>query len=222
MDQKWVNYYDQFAKEHSDPVAQSGYVIGDDKALDQSVFDDWVAFIQSYLAVSSDHYFLDVGCGSGLFLKRFAHFTSRLYGVDPAVAQIKNARSNCPHAYLRVGSAVDAAFENIEFDVIICNSVFLCFPSMAYARDAVCHFLSISSDSAKIWIGDLPIPTNAMREDGDYRRTGLTTKLGTQHYPPRFMENLCRGLGVRGTYVKQLVNKETATYRYDWLVEKKS
>jgi hypothetical protein len=92
---------------------------------------------------------------------------------------------------------------------------------MSHARDAVSHFLSISSDDAKIWIGDLPLPTAEMLEDGDYRRTGLTTKLGTQHYPPGFMTDLCRELGVAGTYIQQVVNKASASFRYDWLIEKK-
>ena len=69
----------------------------------------------------------------------------------------------------------------------------------------------------------MPLPTPEMREGGGYRRTGITTKLETQHYPPSFMERLCRDLGVNYTYVKQEVEgKVTAAYRYDWLIEKKS
>jgi len=221
MDPKWVDYYDRFARLYANPAAQSGYV-ADDRPLDERVFDGWVEYIQQYFSVSSDHYLLDVGCGSGLFLKRFALYTPRLFGVDPSAEQIANARLNCPIAHLRIGTAVDAAFSNIRFDRIICNSVFLCFPALPYAREAIVHFLSISSDQAKIWIGDLPLPTTEMRQDGEYRRTGLTTKLGTQHYPPSFMEALCKDFGVRYTYVKQVVNKASAAFRYDWLIEKKS
>ena len=221
MDHKWVDYYDQFARLHTEPAAQSGYVYNDNQTIDQSVFDDWIEFIQGYLAISPDHYLLDVGCGSGLFLKRFTRYTTHVFGVDPARAQLENARLNCPIASLRIGSAVDAAFGNILFDRIVCNSVFLCFPSMFAARDAVSHLLSISSNQAKIWIGDLPLPTPEMREDSEFRRIGLTSKLGTQHYPPAFMKDLCQELGVAGTYVKQVVNKVSAAYRYDWLIEKR-
>jgi SAM-dependent methyltransferase len=221
MDQKWVDYYDQFARIYTEPEAQSGYVTSNNVTLDQSVFDGWIEHIQGHLRVSQDHYFLDVGCGSGVFLKRFARYTSHLFGVDPAPTQIDNARSNCPAAQLRVGSALDAGFGNIRFDRIICNSVFLCFPTMSHARNAISHFLSISSGRAKIWIGDLPLPTAEMREDGEYRRTGLTTKLGTQHYPPQFMEKLCAEFHVTGNYIKQVVNKASAAFRYDWLIEKK-
>jgi SAM-dependent methyltransferase len=221
MDPKWVDYYGRFARIYTEPEAQSGYVTSNNTTLDQSVFDSWIEYIQGYFGVSPDHYLLDVGCGSGVFLKRFARYTSHLFGVDPAAAQIENARSNCPAAHLRIGSAVDAGFGDIRFDRIICNSVFLCFPTISHARDAISHFLSISSNRAKIWIGDLPLPTAEMREDGEYRRTGLTTKLGTQHYPPKFMEELCEDLDVAGTYIKQVVNKASAAFRYDWLIEKK-
>src|SRR6266566_3540863 len=105
MDQKWVDYYDQFARIYTEPEAQSGYVTSNNVTLDQSVFDGWIEHIQGHLGVSQAHYFLDVGCGSGVFLKRFACYTSHLFGVDPAPAQIDNARSNCPAAQLRVGSA---------------------------------------------------------------------------------------------------------------------
>ena len=219
-DRKWVEYYDRFARVYAAPIAQSGYVTSDNKSLDNNVFDDWADYIQRYLMVASNHYFLDVGCGSGVFLKRFARYTNHLFGVDPAESQLANARSNCPTVQLRLGSATDAAFGNIRFDRIICNSVFLCFPNMSHARDAICHFLSISSLNGKIWIGDLPLPTEEMRENSDYRRTGLTTKLGTQHYPPEFMARLCEEFGVTGTYVRQVVNKASAAFRYDWLIEK--
>jgi len=219
MDAKWVAYYDGFAAHYADPAAQSGYIAGD-KILDSSVFDGWVEFIQRYFSVSSDHYLLDVGCGSGVFLRRFSRYTNRLFGVDPSAQQIANAQSNCPSAQLRIGTAVDAAFSNIRFDRIICNSVFLCFPNMSHAREAVAHFLSISSNSAKIWIGDLPLPTTEMHGGSEYRRVGLTTKLGTQHYPPSFMEDLCKEFGVNYTYIKQAVNKASAAFRYDWLIEK--
>jgi SAM-dependent methyltransferase len=220
MDQKWVDYYDGFAKLYSKAEAQSGYVTSDHQTLDDIVFDGWIKYIQKYFTVSESHYLLDVGCGSGVFLKRFERYTSHLFGVDPAVAQIENARLNCPTANLRIGSALDAAFGAIQFSRIICNSVFLCFPTMAHARDAISHFLSISAHDAKIWIGDLPLPTAEMQGGCEYRRTGLTTKLGTQHYPPAFMADLCRELGVEGTYLKQAVNKASAAFRYDWLIEK--
>ena len=64
------------------------------------------------------------------------------------------------------------------------------------------------------------MPTEEMRENSDYRRTGLTSKLGTQHYPAEFMAQLCKEFGVTGTYVRQVVNKESAAFRYDWLIEK--
>lgn len=221
-DSKWVEYYDRFAKVYAAPIAQSGYVTNDNKTLDESVFDDWVEYIQSHFMVASSHYLLDVGCGSGIFLERFSRYTSHLFGVDPAESQLANARSNCPTVRLRLGSATDAAFGNLRFDRIFCNSVFLCFSDMSHARDAIYHFLSISALDAKIWIGDLPLPTKEMQENSDYRRTGLTTKLGTQHYPPEFMEKLCKEFGVAGTYVKQIVNKASAAFRYDWLIEKKA
>ncbi len=219
MDEKWVRYYEESAKRYDTPAAQSGYVTNE-VTLSEGLFDEWVEAIQQRLAVSSQHTLLDVGCGAGMFLKRFARYTSHLYGVDPSAAQIENARRNCPTAQLRVGSATDARFEGIPFDRIVCNSVFLLFANMAHARETVAHFLAISSAEAKFWIGDLPFPTAQMTEDGDYRRTGLTTKLGTQHYPLEFMYSICNELRLRGSHFPQTVNKASAAFRYDFLIEK--
>lgn len=219
MDEKWVRYYDEFATRYHTPAAQSGYV-ANDVPLGEGVFDDWVGAIQQRLAVSSQHTLLDVGCGAGVFLKRFARYTPLLYGVDPSAAQIENARTNCPTAQLRVGSATDARFEGIRFDRIVCNSVFLCFASMAHARETIAHFVAISSEEAKFWIGDLPFPTSEMAEGSGYRRTGLTTKLGTQHYPLAFMYEICEELRLRGSHFPQTVDKPSAAFRYDFLIEK--
>ena len=94
MDTQWVDYYNRLARSYADPAPQSGYLL-DNQPVDERVFDNWVQFIQRYFAVSADHYLLDVGCGSGLFLKRFAGYTNHLYGVDPSEEQLANARSNC-------------------------------------------------------------------------------------------------------------------------------
>jgi SAM-dependent methyltransferase len=221
MDSKWVDYYDRFARDHADPIAKSGYVTNrDHRVLDQSVFDDWIEVIQRHFSISPQHYFLDVGCGAGVFLRQFARYTPHVFGVDPAQSQLASARSNCPIAQLRLGSAVDAAFGNTRFDRILCNSVFLYFLNMDHARDAISHFLSISTDGAKLWIGDLPLPTPEMRTDGPFRRTALTSKLETQHYPPSFMMRMCEEFGVTGTYVKQTMKKASAAFRYDFLIEK--
>jgi cyclopropane fatty-acyl-phospholipid synthase-like methyltransferase len=209
LNNKWVAFYDDLAKTRSDPVSQSGYVI-DGKPIEEEVFEAWVQHIQQHLDARPEHALLDVGCGSGLFLKRFSRFTGQLYGVDTSAEQIKNAKINCPAAHLRVGSALDAGFGGQRFGRIICNGVFLLFDSLFFAKVAAKYIVSISAPDAKIWIGDLPMPTQEMRPDGNYRRKGKANGLELQHFPVDFFSEICSELGVEGY--------PTAAFRYDFLI----
>jgi len=218
LNNNWITFYDNLAKTSPDPVSQSGYLV-DGKPIDEEVFEAWACYIQEHVEVRPQHVLLDVGCGSGLFLKRFSKFTDQLYGVDTSAEQIKNAKTNCPSAHLRIGSALDAGFGNLCFDRIICNGVFLLLESLVFARDVVKHILSISAPDARIWIGDLPMPTKEMMPDGNYRRKGKSSDLELQHFPPDFFNELCSELGVEGHPVAQEVRgKLTAAFRYDFLI----
>ncbi len=219
MNEAWINYYSKLASTNSNPVSQSGYLI-DTIPLDESVFDIWIDHVQKHFLALPTHHLLDVGCGSGLFLRRFARFTPHLYGVEPSPELLVAAQQACPAAAVRGGDALNASFDSLHFDRIFCNSVFLLFDSLNYARQVISYFLDISAPSARIWVGDLPAPTPQM-EEGDYRRQTKTTNYVVQHYPVPFFAKLCEELGVSFWHFPQdIPGKPSSAYRYDVMIVK--
>lgn len=220
MSDNWVNFYDEFANNQPDAISQVGY-ISEGKPFDKMIFEDWFNQMQSHFNVRKDDYLLDVGCGSGLFLNHFAKYTDKLFGVDPAEGQVKNAQKNCPKAKIGQKNAIDAGFDNVIFDRIFCNGVFILFESLDFAERVLDRFLSISKKDALIYLGDMPMPTESMQEGSNYRRIGKSSPLELQHYPESFLLNYCNKKGLKGKYIKQEVpNKINAGFRYDYLISR--
>ncbi|MFO0617179.1 MAG: class I SAM-dependent methyltransferase [Polyangiaceae bacterium] len=59
---------------------------------------------------------LEVGCGTGLLLERFAAFTARARGVDLSPGMLSHARAR--GLDVREGSATDLPFADASFDVV--------------------------------------------------------------------------------------------------------
>src|SRR5947207_4878712 len=69
-----------------------------------------------------DAWILDVGCGIGTYVQRFADLTAHPYGIDVSVQRLKEARAN---GLTRVLAAAGEAlpFGDGSFDVIVFNEV---------------------------------------------------------------------------------------------------
>jgi len=218
--EKITKRYNELAEEFSDQVAQSGYFI-DKKPIDEAIFDQWFEKIQEKFSVSSSDFLIDVGCGSGIFLKRFLKYTSHLYGIDPAEKLLVKAKNNCPIAKLKVGTADNIEFDSVKFSRVFCNSVFLYLNSLEHAKKVIAHFIYISTNDAKIWLGDLAYP-NPEVNDENFRRKEKSTGWELQHYPPEYLHEVCNEFKVKGTFIRQEIKeKVTGKFRYDFLIEKK-
>ncbi|MCS6795530.1 MAG: class I SAM-dependent methyltransferase [Raineya sp.] len=218
MKKNWLDVYEEFAKNYQEPIAQSGYTV-DGVSVNKSAFDKWFEIIQSKFDVQEHHYLIDVGCGSGVFLNYFAQKTTHLYGVDASIAQLNNAKKNCPVAQLIQGDVLNFGFVEFSFDRLFCNSVFLLFDSLLYAEKVLEYFLSRTTADAKIWIGDLPAVNELV--DSNFRRKSKTNNLYYQHYPEYFFFDFCQKHNLQGEVVRQdIENKESAKYRYDFLITK--
>ena len=68
---------------------------------------------------------LDVGCGTGRNLPYFLHGGFEVFGIDSDEKQINELIHNkrVKRANFKVASADNIPFNNIEFDLIICNAV---------------------------------------------------------------------------------------------------
>lgn len=76
--------------------------------------------IQKYVSLKNKK-ILDVGCGEGLYLKRFKNFTNELYGIDIDEEKIEKIKNQFPN--VRVAPAEKLPFPENFFDIILFNEV---------------------------------------------------------------------------------------------------
>ncbi|MHB0859261.1 MAG: class I SAM-dependent methyltransferase [Anaerolineae bacterium] len=64
---------------------------------------------------------LDVGCGLGLYVRRFRDFTSQVYGVDVDAAKVQEAGLTLPN--IQLGSAEQLPYPDSFFDIVLSHEV---------------------------------------------------------------------------------------------------
>jgi ubiquinone/menaquinone biosynthesis C-methylase UbiE len=74
---------------------------------------------------------LDLGCGTGYWLPRYAATTRRLYGVEPDTALLEAARGRTPEATVLHGSAEHIPLEDSSIDVVHARFAYF-FPSPSH------------------------------------------------------------------------------------------
>lgn len=80
---------------------------------------------------------LDVGCGTGVFLRAVTDLGARAHGLDASPALLRIARSRVPEADLRVGDVESLPHEDDFFDVVTgFNSFFFADDMVAALREA--------------------------------------------------------------------------------------
>jgi SAM-dependent methyltransferase len=80
---------------------------------------------------------LDVGCGSGVFLRLVADRGARVVGLDASQALIELARTRVPETDLRVGEMESLPYEDDSFDLVAgFNSFFFAADLVAALREA--------------------------------------------------------------------------------------
>jgi ubiquinone/menaquinone biosynthesis C-methylase UbiE len=116
-------YYDEFAKKYDD--RRGGRVRGGYHDL----LDDLeVGFVRPY-AVGRE--LLEVGCGTGLLLERFASFCKSAKGVDLSPGMLEHARAR--GLDVTEGSATALPFEDASFDVACSFKVLAHIPDIQTA-----------------------------------------------------------------------------------------
>jgi ubiquinone/menaquinone biosynthesis C-methylase UbiE len=89
------------------------------------------------LEIGPGHVVLDVGCGSGAFLRAAADRGARVHGLDASEGLLEIARRRLPGADLRVGDMQFLPYEDDCFDVVTgFNSFFFADDMVAALREA--------------------------------------------------------------------------------------
>jgi SAM-dependent methyltransferase len=89
------------------------------------------------VGITSGQHVLDIGCGSGVFLRAAAEQGAQVSGLDASEALLEIARTRVPDADLRVGDMQSLPYEDDTFDVVTgFNSFFFAEDMPAALREA--------------------------------------------------------------------------------------
>ncbi|MFH0739609.1 MAG: class I SAM-dependent methyltransferase [bacterium] len=123
--------YDNFAK-YYDGWFLSPFV--------KSLHKQAIKFVAPYIKNNSS--VLDVGCGTGAFLKQLAkrnkNLNLKVFGIDASSGMIKRAlKKKIPQANFQTAPAEDIPFPNDNFDLIACVDSFYYFNQPEFLAN--CH-----------------------------------------------------------------------------------
>jgi len=90
-----------------------------------------------YVAITPGQRVLDIGCGTGVFLRRLAERGAVAFGLDASQALLEIARERVPEAELIVGEMEQLPYDNDTFDLVTgFNSFFFAADPVAALREA--------------------------------------------------------------------------------------
>jgi ubiquinone/menaquinone biosynthesis C-methylase UbiE len=103
----------------------------------------------------SDRRILDIGCGSGGFLREFVKYGARpknLYGIDLLEERIEKARELNPNIDFRCGDASNLPYEDHFFDIVMQFTVFTSILDSGMKEKMASEMLRVlKADGTIIW-----------------------------------------------------------------------
>nr|WP_306432917.1 non-ribosomal peptide synthetase [Streptomyces harenosi] len=190
---------------------------------------------------------LEVGCGTGLLLFRYADACESVHAVDLSASALAGVRSGVErrgwtHVTLDQGDARSFTVpEGTEkFDTVVVNSVVQYFPNRLYLEEVVERLLPLVAEGGRILIGDVrnldlfsahvcaversrlsaPAPAAALERQVRRRRRQETELLVSPTYFARLPERLTE-IGAVDIAVKRGTgDNEMLGYRYDVVLTK--
>ncbi|HEY1286381.1 MAG TPA: class I SAM-dependent methyltransferase [Solirubrobacterales bacterium] len=108
---------------------------------------------------------LDIGCGSGVFLRLAADRGARAFGVDASAALLELARKRVPEADLRLGEMEALPFDDDRFDLVTgFNSFFFATDMVTALREAGRVAKSGAAVVIQVWGAHERCDLEAMKE----------------------------------------------------------
>ncbi|MGP3976837.1 amino acid adenylation domain-containing protein [Streptomyces sp. 8N114] len=193
---------------------------------------------------------LEIGCGTGLLLFRYAESCEAVHGIDISPSALDDVRRGAErrgwsHVTLRQGDALSVAelgagTDEAAFDVVVLNSVAQYFPSRHYLDEVIARILPLVEEGGHILLGDIrnldlfsahvsaiersrsgvPSTAGALNAQVQRRRRQETELLVSPTYFTRLQERF-EELGAVDIRVKRGVgDNEMLAYRYDVVLTK--
>jgi trans-aconitate methyltransferase len=143
---------------------------------------DWSRAIDGIvdrIELSASGSVFEVGCGAGAFLYVLYTRGYIVSGIDRSSTLVDYARSVMPQGHFEVADA-DTFDTTRRTDTAICNSVFLYFPSLAYANRVIRRMATKATRAVAI----LDVPDLATKDEAIRRRKELAG--GGEAYAVRY------------------------------------
>jgi len=131
-------------------------------AIDIPQMEEWVEQTMAVIFDLKPRNMLEIGCGTGLLLYRYAPKCESVHAIDLSQAALGTiskelTRRDWQHVHLTQGDA--AMVENLpadwQFDTIICNSVAQYFPNLPYLETVITGALAHLQPGGKLLLGDI-------------------------------------------------------------------
>ncbi len=174
---------------------------------------------------------LEIGCGSGLTMKKIAPLVKEYWGSDLSPSLIKrNQVFISEHSWKNVRLLTLAAHEidqvlEQDFDLVILNSVVQTFPGHNYLRQVLQKICQILTPQGDIFIGDVmdQEKKESLLEDikifqKKHPEHRSKTDFSAELFLPRiFFEDLAQDLGSKFEFSEKIgaISNELTRFRYD-------
>ncbi|MBW8846503.1 MAG: amino acid adenylation domain-containing protein [Burkholderiales bacterium] len=131
------------------------------EAIPQAQMEEWVDGAVQRIRALRPRRVLEIGCGSGLLLLRYAGECESVHASDISAAALAGvqrelSRRRWDHVSLSQGDALDfSALAGRTFDTVVINSVVQYYPSRAYLEQALQGLWPYIEEGGRIFIGDV-------------------------------------------------------------------
>ncbi|MBD2821636.1 amino acid adenylation domain-containing protein [Xenorhabdus sp. 42] len=123
--------------------------------------EEWRAGIMQHIEVQHPRRLLEIGCGTGLLLYRYAEQCESVLATDISAEVLARhppilQQRGWSHIQLRHGDALNSgALIPAAFDTVVINSVVQYFPNVQYLDNVIAQLLPAVEAGGKILLGDI-------------------------------------------------------------------
>ncbi len=189
-----------------------------------------VNHITRILDITREDKVLDVCCGNGIITCEIAKKCNSIIGVDQSENLLKAAKIGAKELNIEYvnGSALKLSelLNGQKFDKIYMQFSFQYFDKKNQGNKVISELLKCLNPNGKIFIGDIPecnkfseYYNTAMKKLRFYKERLLLKNEMGKFWKVTKIDAICKGFGVKGTYLKQPQECPYSYYRFDYLIE---